>query len=61
MRVPLSRIPSAGGSTAIGDMTCPRANPILCTCPPRTTSTSIRSLSALTTETPTPCRPLETL
>ena len=39
----------------------PAANSIACTCPSRRTSACRYSLSALTTETPTPCRPEETL
>src|SRR5262245_18000719 len=56
--VPRRSVPSP---TASGFTTSPRTNPIRWTCPSRQTSTSRCDDSALTTDTPTPCRPPETL
>ena len=59
-RVPLR--PSAPPlSVVIGATTPPRANAIVCSAPSRATSTESALLSAFTTETPTPCSPLEIL
>ena len=61
--VPLVRPPppSSSGSVLMSRSTTPLANAIVCRFPPRATSTSSRSLSAFTTEMPTPCSPALTL
>jgi hypothetical protein len=47
--------------TAISCVLSPREKAISCTLPPRRTVTRVHSERAFTTETPTPCRPPETL
>ena len=60
--VPLVRPPpSISGSVLMSPTTSPLANAIVWRCPPRATSMSSRSLSAFTTEMPTPCSPALTL
>jgi hypothetical protein len=60
--VPLVRPPpSSSGSVLMSRSTTPLANAIVCRFPPRATSTSSCSLSAFTTEMPTPCSPALTL
>eukprot|EP00967_Tisochrysis_lutea_P112145 scaffold176901_cov31-Tisochrysis_lutea.AAC.1 len=62
IRVPVELASSTGsGLTDIGSTTSPLEKPIRCSWPARRTSAVSESDSALTTETPTPCRPPETL
>jgi hypothetical protein len=54
-------LPSEGPTTCSGPSDTPCANATVCSLPARQMRSSKRVDSALTTETPTPCRPPETL
>ncbi len=58
-RVPF--LPGASPATLSGASGTPSAKAMKCSLPPRQTVSSSRVESAFTTDTPTPCRPPETL